>query len=210
MIPLAGGSRLTLSATVHDRRVAIHAALPMPDEKAQSAGDELLAHSSAALARQLLERAGGGLRLIHNPGKLEIAMSISALAQTPVLVIDDNPDTILLFQRYAQGTRFSVVGAGGPAEFFELLEKIRPQVILMDVMMPGLDGWDLLSQIRAERQAAGAAIIICSILPQADLARSLGADGFLQKPVLPQDFLKALEDQVNRRLPDEAKLGPTE
>jgi two-component system chemotaxis sensor kinase CheA len=115
----------------------------------------------------------------------------------PVVVIDDNPDSLQLFQRYAQGTPYQVTGIQDPTAALRLAEQTRPRIILLDVMMPEVDGWEMLTRLRQEAWAQNTAIIICSILPQADLALSLGADAFLGKPVLPQDFLNLL-DQMSK------------
>jgi CheY-like chemotaxis protein len=154
----------------------------------------------------LIERAGGSLEYVAENRQADadaaradcIRISLPALALIPVLVIDDNPDTIQLFQRYVQGTRYSVVGLQEPAEALRVIGAVNPRILLIDVMMPELDGWDLLTQIRLNHLLPNAAVLICSILPQESLARSLGADGFLQKPVLPQDFLNALDRQMDR------------
>lgn len=131
------------------------------------------------------------------------------LPQIQVLVIDDNADIIHLFQRYVQGTRYSVVGLQDPTAVAEWIERIDPRILLLDVMMPGLDGWDLLTQLRLKQQLRRSAVLICSILPQERLAISLGADGFLQKPVLPQDFLNALDGQLARLEARLAREGDT-
>jgi len=197
IIPLARQGRLSLAPSVSAQTLTVTSTLNLPADRVPPAVASLLEHPSMAIARQLAVRAGGSLTLVELPGRLEIALTLPALAQVPVLVIDDNPDTIQLFQRYAQGTRYSVVGAVEADEFFQLLTKILPRIIVIDVMMPELDGWELLSRLRQEFEIQNTAIIVCSILPQESLARSLGADGFLQKPVLPQDFVQALDEQAN-------------
>jgi CheY-like chemotaxis protein len=93
-----------------------------------------------------------------------------------------------------------VTGVQQPAEARQMAERLHPRIIVMDVMMPELDGWDLLTQLRQDPWFHNTAIIICSILPQEELARSLGANSFLQKPVLPQDFLKELDRQIGASL----------
>jgi CheY-like chemotaxis protein len=148
------------------------------------------------VARQLIERAGGSLDLVSETSLAEIRLAIPTLPQIPVLVIDDNPDTIQLFQRYVQGSRYFIVGLQEPAGAHQLIDEINPRILLLDVMMPELDGWDLLIQLRMSGKLRNTSILICSILPQEVLARSLGANGFLQKPVLPQDFLNMLDLQM--------------
>ncbi len=146
------------------------------------------------VSRQLLEREGGRLSL--DSEHAAVTASIPAVAQVPVLVIDDNADTIQLFQRYVQGTRYALAGTGEPGEIERLVEKFQPRIILLDVMMPEVDGWEMLPRLRNLLKGHRVSILICSILPMQSLALSLGANGFLQKPVLPQDFLRVLDEQV--------------
>jgi CheY-like chemotaxis protein len=206
LIPLAHQGKLLLIPGLTSQALSITVVIPSSGSSNPFPIASLMAQPSLGVAQQLVERVGGSLHFVEKPEQLEVAFTIPALAQIPVLIIDDNADIIQLFQRYVQGTRYTVVGASGPAEFYQLLDQIHPRIILMDVMMPELDGWDLLSQLRQERQIQNTAIIICSILPQESLARSLGADSFLQKPVLPQDFLHALDEQINH-LADESRTG---
>ena len=194
MIPLAQHARLALTPSVTAQTLSIE----IRGAQAHSGITSFAEHPSIHVARRLVERAAGSLRLTAEDGPVQITIRLPALALIPVLVVDDNPDTIQLFQRYAQGTPYAVTGASSPSAFYQLVEKVHPRIILLDVMMPEIDGWDLLSQIRQEHRAQDAAIIICSILPQESLARFLGADSFLQKPVLPQDFLAALDQQIER------------
>jgi CheY-like chemotaxis protein len=197
MIPLAKNNELVLKPIIINQMLEIQAVISrtMPLSKTEFPSFDL--HPSIEVARRLIEKAGGSLCLASGEYKAEVCFSIPTLAQVPVLVIDDNPDTIQLFQRYVQGSRYSVVGIQEPAETIRLVDQIRPRVIVMDVMMPELDGWDLLIHLRQDQQIRDVAILICSILPQEVLARSLGADGFLQKPVLPQDFLNALDRLID-------------
>jgi CheY-like chemotaxis protein len=190
MIPLARQGELILTPSLAEQAILI--TIQIPGRTLPGGAPD----PAASMARQLIERVNGRLDLFTSSLPAEIRLSIPALAQITVLVIDDNADTIQLFQRYVQGSRYSIVGLQEPAEALRLVEKINPRIILMDVMMPEFDGWDLLTQMRQSHLAPNAAIVICSILPQEGLARSLGADGFLQKPVLPQDFLNALDHQM--------------
>jgi CheY-like chemotaxis protein len=71
-------------------------------------------------------------------------------------------------------------------------------LIVLDVMMPEEDGWMLLGQFREHPRMRGIPIIICTIVPQEQLALSLGAAQFLRKPVTRAMLLAALDRQVDR------------
>jgi len=203
LIPAAKHTALDLLPSVSDQTLTIICQVSPQGGVDQALLDGLAFDQNIEVARQFVESAGGKLELLVDENSLKVSFYIPALKLIPVLVIDDNADTIQLFQRYAQGSRYAVAGVQEASEAFRMIEKVQPRVILMDVMMPELDGWDLLTSLRQDSQLSGRAgghiaILMCSILPQASLARSLGADGFLQKPVLPQDFLRALDAQMDQ------------
>ena len=68
-------------------------------------------------------------------------------------------------------------------------------MIVVDIMMPQVDGLQVLSRFRHHPMLGKIPVLVCSVLPQKDLAASLGASGFLQKPIRREPFLAAL-DQV--------------
>jgi len=116
--------------------------------------------------------------------------------QLPVLAIDDNADTIQLMQRYTTGTRYRLLGTHGLEQALDLAEQFSPQIVVLDVMMPQLDGWEVLGRLRQHPLTSRTPIIVCTILPQEELALSLGASGFVRKPITRQSFLAALDRQV--------------
>ena len=110
-----------------------------------------------------------------------------------VMIVDDEPVAIELFESYLVGLDYSVTGVARPGEALQRALEIRPDVIVLDVMMPAMDGWELLQQLRHAPGLEGVPIIVCSVLRDAELARALGAAGFLRKPVLRHQLIAALE-----------------
>lgn len=191
LIPVASHRTIVLRPAGVEDKLVLDWRIEPPVEIPE--GDDAL-----EVPRQLLAHRGGSLeveRIPDVPGgdALCVSLTIPALAQVPVLVIDDNLDTIQLFQRYVQGTRYALVGVSTPEEVPRALERVQPCIILLDVMMPQVDGWDMLARLRQLPEAEQRAIVVCSIMPLESVARSLGANGFLQKPVLPQALLQTLD-----------------
>ncbi len=146
------------------------------------------------MAAQLVRLAGGDLAVpsAHDwPCAVEVALP--AAEQVAVLVVDDNADTLELMQRYLAGTRYRFAGTGDPAQVLAAGEGARPDIIVLDVMLPGIDGWELLERLREHPATRGVPIIVCTILPQEELAQALGAAAFLRKPVSRRALLAALE-----------------
>ena len=147
-------------------------------------------------AQRLVDLCAGGLQVMTEGQARRAVLSFSALAQRAVLAIDDNAQALQLLQRYAAGTRYRVVGAQDAAEALALTRTTAFQAIVVDVMMPRIDGWTVLAELRQNPLTAATPIIVCTVLPQRELALSLGATDFIQKPVSRQAFLQALDRQV--------------
>jgi CheY-like chemotaxis protein len=151
------------------------------------------------MARQLLELSGGSLdlELASDRNAGTIILSLREADRHPtVLVIDDNADTLRLVERYLTGSRFTYAGARDPEQALALAERLSPAAVVLDVMLPGIDGWELLGRLRTHPKTAGVPIIVCTILPEEHLALSLGAAEFLRKPVSRRVLLAALQRQV--------------
>ena len=76
-----------------------------------------------------------------------------------------------------------------------LVKQEHPAIIVLDVMMASLDGWQLLQQLREHPAFARCPLIVCTVLAQENVAFSLGASEFLRKPINRQQFLEALDRQ---------------
>ena len=186
LIPANPGSSLRINPTIEKENLRL--ALEIHPAKLDS-------HSALAIeaARSLLERVGGQIISTQDNDVGFFVLALPAFKRMPILVIDDHPDMIQLFTRYVQDTHYSVTGVLDWRQAFVAVQAIAPRIVILDVMMPGMDGWELLGRLRHTLAGQPTQIVICSILPQAAIAQSLRADGFLQKPVLPQDFLAMLE-----------------
>lgn len=152
-------------------------------------------------AQRLVELCAGRLQVAAKEEKHSASFIFSALAQQMVLAIDDNAQALQLLQRYVAGTRYRVVGTQDASEALELIRTRSYQVIVVDVMMPHTDGWTVLAELKQSPLTGAIPIIVCTVLPQRELALSLGANDFVQKPVSRQAFLQALDRQVSLRRP---------
>ncbi len=149
--------------------------------------------ASVEMAYYLVDMCRGKLNLSIDGGKFDAKLTIPALEQLPVLVIDDNVDTLRLLQRYTSNTRYRLISTDDPDQVLDLVERFSPRIIVLDVMMPRVDGWELLALLKQHPLTRHIPIIVCTILPQEELADSLGADGYVRKPVKRQAFLVALD-----------------
>ncbi|MGC9349522.1 MAG: response regulator [Anaerolineae bacterium] len=161
------------------------------------AGDEHL-----QMARQCIDLFGGEL-IVDAPEEgdraFASALRLPVTEPMPVLMIDDNLDTLRLFQRYLSGTHYQFVGVHDPDEVLSLAESLLPQAIVLDVMLPGVDGWELLGRLREHPATRELPTIVCTVMPQEQLAMALGAAAYLRKPVSRETLLSELDQQVSSR-----------
>jgi CheY-like chemotaxis protein len=159
---------------------------------------------SLEMARQLLALCEGSLEVRPPGGPLEPFLARALLPageQTVVLVIDDNADTLRLLERYLEGSRYRFAGTRDPQQAVSLAEEVAPRIIILDVMLPGVDGWELLGRLREHPKTGGVPIVVCTILPQERLALTLGAVAFMRKPVSQLLLLAVLDRQLGLQSP---------
>ena len=152
------------------------------------------------VASELVELSGGRLEVVSDGAAdqaFSFRLTLPTYRQITVLAIDDNPDTLQLLQRYTADTRYRLQGESDPARSLALAEETMPDIILLDVPLQDIDGWELLGRFRAHPQLGDRPVIVCTILPQRDLALSLGAAGFLSKPLSQRGLLAALDAQAD-------------
>jgi len=126
------------------------------------------------------------------PIQLDAPMGI----KTPptVMVIEDDAHASYLMGRYARtcGCRSVNLRYGEDAPAFA--RQVRPALILLDVGLPGISGWEVLQALKADPVTHHIPIIICSAGSEAHRAKTEGAAGYLQKPIYYEDFIKVLKE----------------
>jgi CheY-like chemotaxis protein len=141
---------------------------------------------------QLTERLGWILTQTEQPPGLQVIKLFMKIDGPTVLVIDDNEGLVELLDRYLTGHACQVLAATSGQDGLRLAQEMLPDAIILDIMMPEIDGWELLQRLRAHPQTAATPVIICSVFNDPELAYSLGASLFLPKPVNRDKVLAAL------------------
>jgi len=100
-----------------------------------------------------------------------------------VLVIDDEATIRDLMQRYLVKEGFRVVVASSGEEGLRLARELRPDAITLDVMMPGMDGWAVLTALKADPIVADIPVVMLTIVDDKNLGYALGAADYLTKPI---------------------------
>jgi len=147
-------------------------------------------------AQQLIELYGGALVVMRSEKDIRFSFTLPGVRRTAVVVIDDNADHLGLLQRFVTNTRYEIFATPDPQEGLDLAAKVGAQAIVLDIMMPKIDGWAVLQALRSHPVLHRIPVLICSILPMASLAATLTAEAFLQKPVSREQFLAALDQRT--------------
>ena len=118
-----------------------------------------------------------------------------------VVYIEDDPEMINLVTLILSRRGFLVKGAHGGHEGLELVNVELPDLILLDLMMPDLDGWDLYQQLKANAKTRDIPVIVITAKSQ-PIDRVLGlhiakVDDYISKPFHPEDLLNSIEKVVN-------------
>jgi CheY-like chemotaxis protein len=187
IVRFVNGGILSLGAENRGRAAQIRFTLDGDSDPALEQG---LAQNQSL--QTLVETVKGTLHYQQvSDGTSTVALEIP-LNQRTVLLIDDNPGMIDLFQRYLAGQAYHVLIADEGEQAVHMARQSRPDVIILDVMLPGKDGWEVLQNLKTHPTTRHIPVLICSVLDAFDLGLSLGADAYLKKPPNQAEFLKAL------------------
>ena len=100
-----------------------------------------------------------------------------------VLVVDDDEDARELVRRYLEREGYRVATAADGDAATRMARELLPAAITLDVLMPGMDGWSVLTTLKADDATAGIPVIMLSIMDEKPMGMALGASGYLTKPV---------------------------
>jgi CheY-like chemotaxis protein/anti-sigma regulatory factor (Ser/Thr protein kinase) len=151
-----------------------------------------------ALTRAFARMLGGEVEVTSSYGKgstFTIRLPAELEEQAPevdgnagaepgcVLIVDDDPATRELLARFLEKEGFRIRTAGDGRAGLELARNLRPRVVLLDVTMPRMDGWAVLRALKADPELGSIPVVMVTIVDEQNLAFSLGATDYLQKPI---------------------------
>ena len=119
----------------------------------------------------------------QSSGDSQALSSSDSHCKNTILVIDDDPTIHDLLKRFLGKKGFEVKTASSGAEGISLAKKLQPEAITLDVMMPGMDGWSVLTALKANPQTADIPVVMMSMVDDQNLGYALGAAEYLLKPV---------------------------
>ena len=147
------------------------------------------------LIAEILHSTQGTFRVEREDQEIVFRISLPLVKTTvSVLVVDDNPDLVHFFRLYTANTPYHVTHLLAGEHLFEQIPTIKPDIIVLDVLLPGQDGWELLSYLGSHAETRSIPVIVCSVVKREELALTLGAALYLPKPVRRRQFIEALDE----------------
>jgi signal transduction histidine kinase/ActR/RegA family two-component response regulator len=110
-----------------------------------------------------------------------------------ILAVDDNPDIIVLIKAALKDTPYTVVGLQDSLQAMELAQALHPCAIMLDVMMPDVNGWQILHQLKENPATAAIPVMMITVLTEPTTGYVLGADAYLIKPFKTTVLLNTLQ-----------------
>jgi two-component system, cell cycle response regulator DivK len=112
-----------------------------------------------------------------------------------VLLVDDYPDAREMYTEYLEFSGFDVIGAGNGVEALQRAVDASPDIILMDLSLPVMDGWEATRRLKADERTASIPVVALTGHALAGIsegAKRAGCDAFVTKPCLPEDLVREI------------------
>lgn len=118
-----------------------------------------------------------------------------------VLIVDDIPVNIILLKTMLARTKVGILTATNGENALEIVRKQKPELVLLDIHMPVMDGMEVLKEIKADPELEKIPVIMVSAYTSAeDIERSmsLGASGFIKKPVIMDNLISSVKSELDK------------
>ncbi|MHC4973765.1 MAG: CHASE domain-containing protein [Planctomycetota bacterium] len=138
------------------------------------------------------------VRLPYAEAEIGVETPAPARAGDTVLVIDDNPTAHELITRMLTPEGFRVVAATSGEQGLRLAASEQPLAIILDVMMPGMDGWEVLAKLKADPELAAIPVIMQTMIDDQKRGYALGATDYVVKPVDRERLLATIKSHTGR------------
>ncbi len=133
-----------------------------------------------------------------------------------ILVVDDEPDIVALVVYHLAKAKYKVSSATSGSDALAMAKRERPGLIVLDLMLPGMSGFDVLEQLRADPDTASIAVLMLTARkdePDRIRGLELGADDYLTKPFSPQELVLRVgailrRVSANAASGDQIRIGP--
>jgi len=171
----------------------VHLRFDLPDMPFEMEQFLTLLHSEENQISQWLNELNMQLEGMHSPQGFHLVVRFIGQEKKLILVVDDQEPALKMYERYLSRTNYKIYGLSKATKVLYKAIELNPALILLDIMMPKLDGWEVLQSLRLNEKTKHIPIIVCSAWGEPELAKSLGANYFLRKPIVQKELLEILE-----------------
>lgn len=120
--------------------------------------------------------------------------------RTPILVVDDSPEMLLLYERFLKGTAYQVIPASSVKQAQQAMQRYDPKAIVLDLQLKNHDTWTFLARLKQDEATKSLPVIAVSNIEDQAKAIGLGADTYRLKPIDRRWLLEALNHLVQREV----------
>ena len=161
-----------------------------------------------ALTRQLVEAHGGSISVrsevgtgseftvllpVSRPSETDTAQPPDVVAGRPtVLVIEDDPSAQELLRVHLESAGYGVLVTGNGRQGLEWLAQLRPDAVILDILLPEMDGWEILQRLKGDPATRSIPVMVVSVVDDRQLGLALGAVDYLVKPVSRELLLESI------------------
>jgi len=186
LVESAAGRYLTLRLD-YDGRWTTLSCRGLPEDT-----DRAALEGTVLTPMRLAARMGGELEVASEDDGTYLCLRLPSAREDVVAIVDDNQRTLHLLKRYLEPYRYRPVLIGDSTRAFAEILELQPDVVILDIMMRDVDGWQILQAVRTDPRTRAIPVIICSVLNSHQLASTIGADHYLRKPVSQAELVLAL------------------
>ena len=139
--------------------------------------------------------------IVHpKAAELDSLQPITALnpARLPILAIEDHTETLFIYEKHLQASRYQLIATRTLAEARQVLQRLQPAAIVLDILLEGQNGWTFLRELKSDEATCNIPVLVITVVDNEKQAVALGADGFLIKPVDPLPLLTKLNTLVGQ------------
>ena len=122
-------------------------------------------------------------------------------SKIPVLIVEDHPDTRLLYEKYLRNTKYQPISTGGLRDARRVLRHVRPTAIILDIILKGEDSWQWLAQMKGDKETHNIPIVLITTVEDQSKGLVLGADAYELKPVERNTLIATLNRLIDPLAP---------
>jgi len=186
------GEVWSVELTQDEGMASVRALFPCPDP--------MPCQDLLVTVRAMAEAIGGACEVTRAArGYGAVVVRLPVVQPRRVLIIEDNPGVCELYRRTLQDSDWQPTIISDPRAAVESASALQPAAIIMDILMPEMEGWSILQALQVNPGTAKIPVIVCSVIDDSSLALALGAAHSIKKPVSRLELLQVLEQVLHHR-----------